>query len=212
MLLLATLPSSDKIYTALAGLAFAVLLLVIDMVRDAVKQWRETRRKIKQSSFAYLAEKQVQIDQATERMVHELKADNVSLYRLHNGEFFEGNDSIKKMTMVSEAVSGRGVARWKGASLSMLLSNYPHLVLGLDGPTKQPYYLLTPENALDFEAGRLLNEREYETCVVLLIRGKKDKPLAMLWLCWCTRKLTLSDLDATLLESHRRDFSFALSD
>ena len=211
MFLAATLPSSDKVYTALAGLALAVFLLVADMVRDAVKQWRENRRKVKQSSFAYLAEKQVQIDQATERMVNDLKADNVSLYRLHNGEFFEGNDSIKKMSMVSEAVRG-GIARWKAASINILLSNYPHLVLGLDGPSKQPYYLLTPENALDFEAGRLLNEREYETCVVLLIRGKKDKPLAMLWLCWCTRQLGLSDLDTALLESHRRDFSFALSD
>jgi hypothetical protein len=199
-------------YTALGGIALAVVLLVLEMVRNGINEWREKRKKIKQSSFVYLAEKQVEIDQATERMVGVIKADHVALYRLHNGEFFEGNDSIKKMSMASEAVRRTGIARWKLASQNMLMSNYPHLVLALDGAEKQDYYRVTPENVLDFELGRLLNEREYETVVALIIRGKKSRPLAILMLAWCTQQPTLNDLDTAALEVFRRDLSFTLSD
>lgn len=210
--LLASFPSADKVYTALGGLALAVLLLVLDMLRSWVQQWRETRKKAKQSSFVYLAEKQVLLDQAAERICLESKCDHVGLYRLHNGEFFEGDDSIKKMSMASEAVGSRGRTRWKDKSQNLLMSNFPHLVLGLDGPTKQPFYLITPANVLDFEIGRHLNERDYEVVVGMLIRGKKDRPLAMLFLSWHTPGLTLDSLNLPELEAHRRDLSYILSD
>ncbi|GAA3940298.1 hypothetical protein [Hymenobacter algoricola] len=204
--------SADKLYAALGGVAFAVFLLVLDMIKTTITQWRENRKKAKQSSFVYLAEKQVLLDQATERICLETKADHISLYRLHNGEFFEGNDSIKKMSMVSESLGRVGMGRWKSASQSLLMSDFPHLVLALDGAAKQAYYCMNPDNVLDFEMGRLMNEREYETSVALLIRGKKDKPLAVLMLNWCTDRRTLTDLNTTELEGYRRDLSFTLSD
>jgi hypothetical protein len=212
-LLLATSPPGiDKVYFALGGLGIAVLALVMDMLKGIVQDWREKRKKAKQSSFVYLAEKQVLLDQAAERICLENKADHVALYRLHNGEFFEGDDSIKKMSMASEAVNGAGLARWKAVSQNMLMSNFPHLVLALDGATKAALYLITPDNVLDFELARLLNEREYSTSVALLVRGKKDRPLAMLFLSWCGREVALSDLSVPQLESNRRDLSFILSD
>lgn len=57
-----------------------------------------------------------------------------------------------------------------------------------------------------------MNDRDYETSVALLIRGKKDRPLAILLLSWCTRRVPETALNAALLESYRRDFSFTLSD
>jgi hypothetical protein len=208
-LLLASLPSADKVYFALAGLGIAVGALVLDMLKDVVKEWRENRRKTKQSSFVYLAEKQVQLDQAAERICLETHADHVGLYRLHNGEYFEGNDSIKKMSMATEAPA---LDRWKVESQNMLMSNFPHLVLALDGPAKQPLYLITPDSVLDFELGRLLNQRGYTSCVALLVRGQKERPLALLLLSWKKAHLTLSDLNTAELESHRRDLSFILAD
>lgn len=208
----APVPSFDKLWYALAGVAVAVLSLVLDMVRTAIAEWRENRKKAKQSSFVYLAEKQVQLDQGTERMCLEVKPNHVGLYRLHNGEYFEGNDSIKKMSLVSEAVNGMGIGRWKSASQSMLMSDFPHLVLGLDGPTKQDFYVMQDDNVLDFEMGRVMNEREYLTSVALLIRGKKDRPLAIVMLSWCTERRYLNDLNTAMLDAYRRDFSYTLSD
>jgi hypothetical protein len=214
MLLLATTspPGADKVYLALAGVGMCVLALVLDMVKSAVQEWREKRKKAKQSSPIYLAEKQVQLDQATERICLATHADHVGLFRLHNGEYFEDNDSIKKMSMVSEATRGYGQSRWKATSQSMLMSNFPYLVLALYGPAKQALYRMTPDNVLDFEMGRLLNEREYVASVALLIRGQKDKPLAILLLSWCVSPPELADLNADELEGHRRDLSFTLSD
>ena len=212
IVLLASFPSADKVYTALAAVGLAVAALVIDMLRSWLQQWRETRKKAKQSSFVYLAEKQVLLDQGAERICLESKCDHVGLYRLHNGEFFEGDDSIKKMSMASEAVGGRGQARWKDKSQNLLMSNFPHLVLALDGPSKQPFYYITPENVLDFEIGRHMNDRNYKVVVALLIRGKKERPLAMLFLAWHTPGITLDKLNVAELEEHRRDLSYTLSD
>ena len=204
--------SADAMSKALAGLCLAVLMLLVDMAAKAITSYRENRKKVKQSSFVYLAEKQVLLDQAAERICLEVKADHVGLYRLHNGEFFEGDDSIKKMSMASEAVGHMGWPRWKDKSQNLLMSNFPHLVLALDGASKQAFYLVTPENVLDFEFGRLLNERGLTTCVAMLVRGKKDRPLAMLFLSWRGRHLAAEDLDTTSLDSYRRDLSFIISD
>ncbi|MGI4873251.1 MAG: hypothetical protein ACRYFX_18980 [Janthinobacterium lividum] len=204
--------SADKIYTALAGIFVAVLGLLAEMGRSAFVQWRENRKKVKQSSLGYLAEKQVLLDQATERICIEAKADHVGLYRLHNGEFFEGNDSIKKMSMDSEAIGNHGVTRWKFESQALLISNFPHLVLALAGPAKLPFYLLTPDSCLDFEVGRLLNKRKISCAVALLIRGRKDKPLAFLFLSWHQQAMTLEELNVAQLEAHRRDLSYILSE
>ncbi|SNC62186.1 hypothetical protein SAMN06265337_0620 [Hymenobacter gelipurpurascens] len=208
-MLLAALPPADKLYTALAGVAVAVALLLLDMLRTTLNEWREARRKKKQSNFFYLAEKQVLLDQATERICLTTKADHVGLYRLHNGEYFEGDDSIKKMSQVSEAVGGRDISRWKLASQSMLMSNYPHLVLGLK---QAAYYWMHPDNVQDFEMGRLMNDRAYDSCVALLICGKKNRPLAILILSWCRDHVTEADVDLLSLESDRRDLAFTLSD
>ncbi|RZK87728.1 MAG: hypothetical protein EOO62_38755 [Hymenobacter sp.] len=206
------IPGADKLYLALGGVVVAVAVLVLDMVKSTIQSWRETRRKAKQSSLVYLAEKQVQLDQGTERMCLAVRPNHVALYRLHNGIYFEGDDSIKKMSMVSEAVNGMGIGRWKSSSQDMLMSNFPHLTLGLDGPTKQDFYVMQEESVLDFEMGRLMNEREYATSIALLIRGKKERPLAILILSWCTGHHYLNDLDTAMLESYRRDFSYTLSD
>lgn len=202
----------STVYTALVGLCAAVVVLIADMVKTIISNWRENRKKAKQSSFVYLAEKQVQLDQGTERMCLEVKPNHIGLYRLHNGEFFEGNDSIKKMSLVSEAVNGMGIGRWKAASQSMLMSDFPHLVLALDGPAKQDFYVMQDDAVLDFEMGRLMNEREYRTSIALLVRGKKARPLAILILSWCTGPCYLQDIDTALLEAYRRDFSYTLSD
>jgi hypothetical protein len=209
-LLLATSPPGiDKIYYALGGLGIAVVALVMDMLKGIVQDWREKRKKAKQSSFVYLAEKQVQLDQAAERICLEAGCYHVGLYRLHNGEYFEGDDSIKKMSMATEAPA---LARWKAESQSLLMSNFPHLVLALDGPAKQPLYHITPDSVLDFELGRLLNQRGYGSSVALLIRGKKERPLAVLFLSWQQNTLALADLNTAELEAYRRDLSFILSD
>lgn len=209
MLLLATPPLSDKLYAALGGVAFAVLLLVLDMVKTTVQDWRESRKKARQSSFVYLAEKQVQLDQTTERICLLSQAHHVSLYRLHNGDFFEGNDSIKKMSMVSESVGLPGLARWKSQSQGLSMSNFPHMVLGMSAAD---FYLMHSESALDFEVGRGMNEREYTTTVAMLILGKKSQPLGILMLSWCGPHLHLNDLDTDALLADRRDLSFTLSD
>jgi hypothetical protein len=211
-LFLATAPPGNQIYAALATLALAVLGLFIDMAAKWIGTYRENRKNAKQSSFVYLAEKQVLLDQVAERICLEAKAEHVSLYRLHNGEFFEGNDSIKKMSLVSEATKDHWGPRWKDRSQNLLLSNFPHLVLALDGPTQQPFYVITPENVLDFEFGRLLNERGLDCCLAMLIRGKKGRPVAMLFLSWRGQKVTLDTLDTNSLESNRRDLSFIISD
>ena len=208
MFLLA-LPASDKVYTALAGVAVAVFVLVLDMVKTAFSQWREDRKKARQNSFVYLAEKQVLLDQATERICLHTKADHVSLYRLHNGQFFEGDDSIKKMTMVSESVRHPSVARRKAVSQALLLSNYPFMVLGM---SKEAFYVMYADSAQDFEVRRGMGERGYATAVGLLILGKKDRPLAVLLLSWCERRVTLADLNLSALDDDRRALSFTLAE
>jgi hypothetical protein len=208
-LLLLSLPPADKVYVALGGVAFAVFALVLDMVKGIVQEWREKRKKVKQNSFFYQAEKQVLLDQATERICLATKAHHVSLFRLHNGDYFEGNDSIKKMSMVSESIGLPGLARWKAQSQSMLMSNFPHMVLGMG---KQDFYAMHTDDALDFDMGRVMNEREYVTTIAMLILGRKSQPLGVLMLSWCDKQMYINDLDADVLLHDRRDLSFTLSD
>ena len=199
----------NTLYTALAGLGFAVAVIIADMVKNAITNWRESRKKAKQSSLFYLAEKQVTLDQATERICLLSKAHHVGLYRLHNGEFFEGKDSIKKMSMVSESVGRAGQARWKAQSQNLPMSSFPHLVLGM---AAEPFYVMYEDSALDFEVGRGMNEREYATTVAILINGRKSQPLGILMLSWCGARLTIADLDTAALLDDRRDLSFTLSE
>jgi hypothetical protein len=48
--------------------------------------------------------------------------------------------------------------------------------------------------------------------VALLVRGKKNKPLAILMLSWWNRTVDYLDLDLPALDAYRRDLSFTLSD
>lgn len=198
-----------SVFTALAGLGFAVAVLIADMLKTALTNYREGRKKARQSSLFYLADKQVQLDQATERICLRTGAHHVALYRLHNGDFFEGNDSIKKMSQVSESVGLPGLARWKASSQNLSMSSFPHMVLGM---SKQDFYTMHAHDALDFEVGRMMNEREYTTVVAILITGRKEKPLGILALAWCGGCISPADLDTAALLADRRDFSFTLSD
>jgi len=165
------------------------------------QQWRAERRKAKQSQPVYLAEKQIRLSIAVDRVCTWAGATHVSIYQFSNGQFFNNGDSIQKISMVSEAVDGNASARWLPQSQNLPTSSFPHLLTALG----KGHVWLYRDECEDYELNRYLRERGYQSRLVLLLRGPKNVWLGLLVISFEIGHFTDDVLPSlTTLEEHRR--------
>lgn len=174
-----------------------------------LRDFQTTRRQAKQSSPVYLAEKQIQLTIAADRVCRWSGAAHVSIYQFHNGQFFSNGDSIQKISMVSEATENNAMARWLPQSQNLPTASFPNLLLAF---RDRPHVWLYRDRCEDYEADRYLRERGYSCRLVCLLTGAKGAWLGLLALSFCEGEFTDETLPSlTTLEQFRRDCAAILA-
>lgn len=184
------------------------LFLLIKFFWDWVKELYAHQRKLRQQDYFYLAKKQVMQDQFTQRVLDRVGSDYIWLYRFHNGEHWEGGDSIKKMSMTSEAKRSNAFQSWVDDAQGVPLSNYPNYLLQLrDDPISTQNWTENP----DFQVHVVMRRRGIATTVSLLVMGHKT-PIGILVLSWCDVNLLVDRLQRDALNGFRAEATLLLTD
>lgn len=175
---------------------------------DWVKAVRAGRQQAKQSHPVYLAQKQIELSLAADRVCRWAGASHVSIYQFSNGQFFSNGDSIQKISMVSEATENNAMARWLPQSQNLPTASFPYLMRGLE----KGHVWLYRDECADYDLNRYMRERGYTSRVVCLLTGAKGAWLGLLAVSFSEGYFTDEVLPSlATLEEHRRACAAILS-
>ncbi|RPD50067.1 hypothetical protein DNI29_04520 [Hymenobacter sediminis] len=194
---------------ALWGLISGGFALLGRYLWELIRNWREARKKAKQSHPVYLAQKQKSLDRAADRACLWSGADHAAIYQFHNGQYFANHDSIQKMSMTGEGVESELIRRWQIES-----QNMPTVVFSdfIESIGTQAHVWLYRDECQDYEMNRLMRQRGYACSLAVLLKGAKNAWLGVLVMSWGEGHFTDEHISLPGLVEHQREASFILSE
>ena len=183
-----------------------VLYLVLEIIK-AAKKWKEERKTEAKSDPNALMRKKNEIENYCHVILAETKASHVAVWRFHNGHFYSGGDSMKSISMFTEAALTDGL-HVDVMSQNLPLKNYSKTFTAL---TENTFLVVERDQAPDWHLNQLLNQRKYAHMVLCMLRGPEGVPLGTLEISFLLEDINWKSITSVMIDRYKKELEYKLA-
>lgn len=199
-----TEPPILSIKTELTGLLVLVVGAGIKKFQEYIKSRLDKKRY---SDDDRLTRKHIQIDDLAVETRLTLGADNVSVFRMHNGNKYAGNDCIKYLSMYVEK-SGEGLAHRQEKSQRMLSDNYARSLQSIH--KNKGIFVFYPETVEDWHLKQVMSNNNFGVSIGMLLYGSNSTWIGLVSINFRKLHLPSEEFNTDLLHKIKKEFEYRL--
>lgn len=187
----------------------AILTVVAVAVLKKFHEWIKGRiDKKKYSDDDRLTKKHIMVDDFAVEVRTHLNADNVSVYRMHNGNKYAGNDCIKYLSMYTEKFEEFVECR-KEKSQRMLSDNFSRTLQKMH--QNKGIYVFHYDDVDDWHMKKSMSEQKFCTFIGIILYGPGNSWIGVVTINWRHTEIPKETVDIELISKFQSEFQFRLS-
>jgi hypothetical protein len=196
-----------EIIQGMSEILFLLLGMGVMEFKAYLLRRKEGHKKESRADIGLLMIKKNDVENYCVGIVKETKADHVAVWRFHNGQHYQGGDSIKKMSIYTE-YSYTSSLLVDDISQKFDLENFSKSYVEL---MKAEYSFLVMETGCckDWHANKLMFDRGYHTMIWVLLHGHGKNPLGILEISFL-KPIDFSLVGSKELDRYKRELEYKI--